>query len=255
MDIYRALIVDDEVNNSAILQHFVTTYCRNVDVIGQAASVAEAISEINSQQPDIIFLDIRLNEGDAFDILDKVENIKAQVIFVTSYNEYAIKAFKYNAVDYILKPILIEDVVLSVNKAIKNIEQKQYFDFQKNILSKDFPSLVTENKDYLAIPSVDSVDLVRTNHIVYIEADNKYTILHTTTEGKKYISSKNLQYFESIADPLFFFRIHHSYIVNIQHLIRILKRDGCYCEMAGGILLPISKRKQDDFNIFLKIKN
>jgi len=254
MNIYRALIVDDEVNNSAILQHFVTTYCRNVEVIGQATAVAQAVSEINSKQPDIIFLDIRLNEGDAFDILDKIENIKAQVIFVTSYDEYAIKAFKYNAVDYILKPILIEDVVLSVNKAIKNIEQKQYFDFQKN-MSSDFQSLVTENKDYLAIPSMDAVDLVRNSDIVYIEADNKYTILHTTTEGKKYISSKNLQYFESVADPLLFFRIHHSYIVNIQHLLRIVKRDGSYCEMAGGVLLPVSKRKQDDFNVFLKIKN
>lgn len=254
MNIYRALIVDDEVNNSAILQHFVTTYCRNVEVIGQATTVAQAVSEINSKQPDIIFLDIRLNEGDAFDILDKIENIKAQVIFVTSYDEYAIKAFKYNAVDYILKPILIEDVVLSVNKAIKNIEQKQYFDFQKNI-SSDFQSSVIENKDYLAIPSMDAVDLVRNSDIVYIEADNKYTILHTTTEGKKYISSKNLQYFESVADPLLFFRIHHSYIVNIQHLLRIVKRDGSYCEMAGGVLLPVSKRKQDDFNVFLKIKN
>lgn len=254
MNIYRALIVDDEVNNSAILQHFVTTYCRNVEVIGQATTVAQAVTEINSKQPDIIFLDIRLNEGDAFDILDKIENIKAQVIFVTSYDEYAIKAFKYNAVDYILKPILIEDVVLSVNKAIKNIEQKQYFDFQKN-MSSDFQSLVPENKDYLAIPSMDAVDLVRNSHIIYIEADNKYTILHTTTEGKKYISSKNLQYFESVADPLSFFRIHHSYIVNIQHLLRIVKRDGSYCEMAGGVLLPISKRKQDDFNVFLKIKN
>ena len=172
MNIYRALIVDDEVNNSAILQHFVTTYCRNVEVIGQATTVAQAVSEINSKQPDIIFLDIRLNEGDAFDILDKIENIKAQVIFVTSYDEYAIKAFKYNAVDYILKPILIEDVVLSVNKAIKNIEQKQYFDFQKNI-SSDFQSSVIENKDYLAIPSMDAVDLVRNSDIVYIEADNK----------------------------------------------------------------------------------
>ncbi|MEZ0006683.1 two-component system LytT family response regulator [Flavobacterium sp. 28YEA47A] len=254
MHAHKALIIDDEVNNIAILKHFVTKYCLNVEVVGEAMTIAEAISEIKDKEPDILFLDIKLNEGNSFEILDQLENLKAQVIFVTSYDEYALKAFKYNAVDYILKPIVIEDIILAVNKAIKNIEQQDFFDFGKLTSFNNDAISFSDNKEYIAIPSLDKVDMVKSSQITYIEADSKYTVFHTQ-EGKKYISSKNLLSFEETLDKTRFFRVHHSFIVNIEHLVTIIKKDGSYCEISDGTLLPIARRKLEDFHRFLKIKN
>ncbi|KQS53240.1 MULTISPECIES: LytTR family DNA-binding domain-containing protein [Flavobacterium] len=254
MQAHKALIIDDEVNNIALLKHFVTKYCPSIEVVGEALTISEGISEIREKEPDILFLDIKLNEGNSFEILDQLDDLKAQVIFVTSYDEYALKAFKYNAVDYILKPIIIEDVILAVNKAIKNIEQQDFFDFGKLTSFSGEPVSFSENKEYIAIPSLDKVDMVKSSQITYIEADNKYTVFHTI-EGKKYTSSKNLLSFEETLDKTRFFRIHHSFILNIEHLVTIIKKDGSYCEMSDGTLLPIARRKLEDFHRFLKIKN
>lgn len=254
MNKYKALIIEDEINNAAILKHFLTKYCLNIEVIGHASSVQEAILTINAQQPDILFIDIQLNEGDAFDILDSFEDIKTQIIFVTSHDEYAVKAFKYNAIDYILKPIVIEDIILAVNKAIKNIERQNYFDFKKLSTFAGTKQQSFDSNEYIAIASIDKIDLLKVNEILYIKADDKYTIFHTIG-AKKYTSTKNLLHFEKLIEANRFFRVHHSYIINIEHVVRILKKDGSYCELVNGALIPISKRKLDDFNRFLKIKN
>ncbi len=254
MRAHKALIIDDEVNNIALLKHFVTKYCLNVEVVGEALTIAEGVSEINEKEPDILFLDIKLNEGNSFKILDELDNLKAQVIFVTSYDEYALKAFKYNAVDYILKPIVIEDVILATNKAIKNIEQQDFFDFGKMTSFNGDSTPLSDNKEYIAIPAIDKIKMVKSSEVTYIEADSKYTVFHIK-EGKKYTSSKNLLSFEETLDKTRFFRIHHSFIVNIEHLVTIIKKDGSYCEISDGTILPIARRKLEDFHRFLKIKN
>lgn len=254
MSIYKIVIVDDEINNILILKHFVSKYCLNVEVVGQALTVSEAITEINCKQPDIVFLDVRLNESEVFEVLDKVDYQNMQVIFVTAYDEYAVKAFKYNAIDYILKPIAIEEVILAVNKAIQKTNQQHYFDFQ-NLASLSKPqSESSENRDYLAVASLDKIDLVKTSEIMYVVAESKYTIFHLK-EGKQLTSSKNLAHYEKILDEAYFFRIHHTYLVNMRYVSKIIKKDGSYCEITNGVLIPIAKRKQDDFNRFLKIKN
>ena len=253
MNSYKIFIVDDEVNNIALLEHFISKYCLNVELVGNATSVEMAIPAINTIQPDILFLDIRLNGSNAFEILDQIRFTQVQIIFVTSYDEYALKAFKYNAIDYILKPVVLDELILSINKAIKNIEQQKYIDLQKIISLDTLAPTVIESGEYLAIPSMDKVDFIKTDKIVYIEADSKYTIFRTS-DDKKYISSKNLLHFERIVDKKRFFRIHHSYMINLEHMVKVIKKDGNYCEMDTGILLPISKRKQEDFNRFLKIK-
>lgn len=250
---HTALIIDDETNNIALLEHFVSKYCLDIKVVGHALTVQDAIAKIKSKRPDILFLDIKLNEGDAFDILDSLKEVKAQIIFVTSYNEYALKAFKYNAIDYILKPIIIEDLVVAVNKAVKNIEQKRFFDFQKVQALKPQKE-APENKNYIAISYPDRIDMLKANDVIYIEAINRYAVFHTR-DGKKHVSSKNLRYFEEILDDTVFFRTHNTHIININHLVKIVKTGGSYCEMDTGLLLPISKRKQEEFNKFLKIKN
>jgi two-component system LytT family response regulator len=250
MNTYRIVIVDDEINNILILRHFISKYCLNVEIVGQAVSISEAIVVINRTKPDILFLDIRINEGEIFDALDKLDITKAQVIFVTAHDEYAVKAFKYNAIDYILKPISIEEVVIAVNKAIMKIEQQNFFDFRTmSTINKD----ISESKEYVAVASIDKIDLLQSNEIMYIEAGGKYSIFHTR-DGKQYTSSKNLGNYEKVLDDACFFRIHHTYIINMKYVVRVIKKDGSYCELMNGLLIPVAKRKQDDFNRFLKIK-
>lgn len=250
MDTYKIVIVDDEVNNIFILKHFVSKYCTNVEVVGHALSVADAIIEINGKQPNIVFLDARLNGKEAFEILDKVNNPNMQVIFVTAYDEYALKAFKYNATDYILKPIAIEEVLLAINKAIQNLNKQKYFDL--NFYKKTHD--VHDNKDYIAIASMDKIDLIKTEEIMYLEAESKYAVFNLKG-GKKLVSNKNLIYYERCISNWDFFRVHNSYIINIKFVTRIIKKEGCYCELANGFLIPVARRKQEEFNRFLKVKD
>lgn len=253
MNKYKAVIVDDEINNILLLKHFISQYCLNIKVVGEALTTSEAISIINEIEPDILFLDIRLNGKDVFEVLDQIKISKSQVIFVTSHDEYALKAIKYNAIDYILKPIVIEDLIISINKAIIKIEQQQYFDFSKGSEINKIQKEVSNNRLYVAISSMDKIELLKMSDIMYVGADSKYATFHLIN-GKQHISNKNLIFYENILDQSVFFRIHKSFIINITYTLRIIKKDGSYCELINGVMLPISKRKQELFNLFLKIK-
>lgn len=253
MNIYKAIVVDDEVNNVLLLRHLIDKYCINVKVVGEALTIEDAISVINKLQPEILLLDIQINGREIFEMLDKIQVTKAQVIFVTSHDEYALKAIKYNAIDYILKPIIIEELILSINKAIKKIEKETYFDF-RNITFDTIGQDQTTSRDYIAVASMDKIELIKTEEIVYISSDSKYASFHLIN-GRKYVSNKNLIFYETILDSAVFFRIHKSFIINIKYTIRIIKKDGSYCELANGVFLPIAKRKQEQFNRFLKLKN
>ncbi|MHC0442849.1 LytR/AlgR family response regulator transcription factor [Flavobacterium sp. 3-210] len=250
---YKAILVDDEVNNIMLLKHLISKYCINIEIIGEALTINDAINVINEMNPDILLLDIRLNGREVFEMLDEIKISKSQVIFVTSHDEYALKAIKYNAIDYILKPVIIEDLILSINKAIKKIEMENYFDFSSihiDKIEKDF----SDNRDYIAVASIDKVELIKTADILYVGSDSKYATFFLIN-GKAHVSNKNLIFYESVLDPAVFFRIHKSYIINIKYTVRIIKKDGSYCELVNGMFLPISKRKQELFNRFLKIKN
>ncbi|RYY44610.1 MAG: response regulator transcription factor [Chitinophagaceae bacterium] len=254
MKIFKAIIVDDEVNNVLILKHFISKFCLNLEIIGEALSVEDAISEINGKNPDIAFLDVRLKDEEVFSVLDQIDSSNMQIIFVTAYDEYALKAFKYNAIDYILKPISIEELILAVNKAIKKIQQQNYFDFKNFTTTYKAPIENNERKDYVAIASQDKIDVLKTEEIMYIEAESKYTTFYLK-DNKILTSNKNLAYYENALDEAHFFRVHNSYIVGLKYVSRIIKKDGSYCELLNGFLVPIAKRKQEEFNRFLKIRD
>ncbi|OXB03348.1 hypothetical protein B0A81_18630 [Flavobacterium plurextorum] len=130
---YKAIIVDDEINSILLLKHFIRRHCVNIEIIGEALTADSAVSLINKLEPDILLLDIWLHGKDIFEVLDHIKIYKAQAVFVTSHDEYALKAMKYIDIDYILKPVIIEDLIISVNRAVRKIEQKQYFDFNKGL--------------------------------------------------------------------------------------------------------------------------
>lgn len=249
----KAIMVDDEVNNTDLLSHFLSKYCPVVDCIGIANTKQDGLDLINKREPELIFLDIMLDEGTGFDLLEGLNYSKYKVIFVTAFDDHAIKAFKYNALDYILKPIDIEQLILAVNKAFKEIENEVFT--EKVQIQQTYKS-ITNNalpNHLIAIPSTNKIDFVKVENIIYLKSEGRYTIFHLI-DKQQIVATKNLGEYESLLDASMFFRVHHSYIVNLTHVKSINKSDGNYCELPNNISIPIAKRRQDQLHKFLKIK-
>ncbi|WP_299117414.1 LytTR family DNA-binding domain-containing protein [uncultured Winogradskyella sp.] len=252
MNSINAVLVDDEVNNVNLLVHFLKTYCPYVNISGTANTKADAIKVINELQPDLLFLDIVLDQGSGFDVLESVDYNEIKVIFVTAFNEFAVKAFRYNAIDYVMKPIEIEELISAVAKAYKDIERSFYTaSEQVDVLAKTIQDY--DDLNIIAVPSMDKIDFINLESIIYFKSEGRYTNFYLT-ENKKIVATKNIGDYEKTLEDTHFFRIHNRYIVNLTHVKNINKAAGNYCEMSNGDLLPIAKRRQDQLHRFLGLK-
>ncbi len=248
MQKYSVLIVDDDQENANLLKIYLTKYTRCIDNIYMASSTNEAIESYLEHYQDILLLDIELeNNTNSFQIIEAIPNTNAEIIFVTSHKQYAIQAINnVKTAAYLLKPIKIAELVAAIDKAVNNIKNKDIAVNALNSTEGHFPELV-------AIPSSNKIDLVQTEDIVYIEADGRYAIFHLTNGSHK-IASRNIGVYEKQLDPRLFFRIHHSYLVNLSMVLNINKSAGNYCELLNGKALPIAKRRQEQLHRFLNIK-
>jgi two-component system LytT family response regulator len=240
---YSVTIIDDCLTDILALKKIISDYCIDVMDFNYSLSIDDGILEVQKHKPDIIFLNIKFRDSVIFDYLDLFQLENVSVIFTSSDRNFAINAFENNAVDFVLKPFRVENVVLAMNKAKKAIES---FCSEKKTKTFDF--------DFLAIASLDKVDFVEMKDIVFCMADGKYTTFFLTS-GKKIVSSKNLGEYEKLLNDTFFYRVHHAYIINIKCLISIIKKDGVYCELVNKVTIPIAKRRQEDFNKFIKLKH
>jgi two-component system LytT family response regulator len=249
MSTYNAIILEDQRMDSLLLKKIISDYCINISILAQAITIEEGILEINNKKPDIVFLDIMFEGLVIFDFLDKFNLNEVQVIFVSSEKEYALNAFESNAVDFILKPVRVENVILAVNKAIKKIEINNF------CLTNEYQNVKIKNNkfNYLAVSSLDKIDFLKMSDIMFCMAEGKYTTFFLLN-GKKIVSSKNLGEYEKLLDNSNFYRTHHAYIINIRYLISVIKRDGSYCELSNRVTIPIAKRRLEDFNKFIKVK-
>lgn len=243
-----ALIVDDEIENINLINIYLKKYCKRIKETFVAQTVDDAVSKYLEHYPDILILDIELNEeANSFHILQKIPYTNAEIIFITSHKHYAIEAI--NSVipsAYLVKPINPSDFILAIEKAVKNIETKRIFEESDSEINDKY-------LEFIAIPSTNKIDIIHPGDIVYIEADGRYTIFHLTNGNHK-IASRNLGEYEKQLDPKQFFRIHHSYIVNLNMVVNINKSAGNYCELLNNKALPIAKRRQERLHRFLKIK-
>ncbi len=172
-------------------------------------------------------------------------------IFISSNELFALKAFKINAVDFLIKPLTFNDLILSVYKANKRIEMELCFQQQK-VNEVNALTTLQQNNEYIAVSSLDKIELIRMEDIIFCKAEGKYTEFFLVND-KKILSSRNLGEYVPIMDPNYFFRIHHSYVVNIKHITKISKKDGYSCEFINGLSLPIAKRRQEEFIKFIKL--
>jgi two-component system LytT family response regulator len=247
MNKYKAYIVDDESDNISLLKYFLKKYCLNIEIIGESETFDDSINDLNILKPQILFLDINLKDKNGFDILDVIVASETEIIFVTAHQEFALKAFKYSAIDYVLKPILIDDLIIAVNKAIIRIEEKIVFD---NQTTNNLISSKNNSSTVLTITSLDKIEIVKKTEILFCKSDGRYTTLFLNNKPE-ILACKNLGEFETQLKEEFFYRIHNSYIVNINYVKNINKKAGFYCEMVTGEFLPIAKRRYHDFCSFL----
>ncbi len=241
----KAIIVDDELGARESLSKMIEKNCKQLEVIAKADSMLAAFEAITNKQPDLVFLDIEMPNGNAFDLLEKFKEINFNIIFTTAYDHYAIKAIKFSAIDYILKPIDPEERV----EAVKRVEKKQTN--QPNVLDKQFKTLLSnvrpENKlKKVGIPDGDGLIFINLADIIRCESDGNYTFF-ILTNGKKIIASRTLGEYEQMFTEDNFFRIHRSHLVNLQHVKKYIKGEGGYVIMADDSQVEVSRRNKNEF--------
>lgn len=244
----KAVIVEDEPGNVKILKKMLETYCPQVNICGEAGNIESAFNLIKKDGPELVFLDIEMPGGNAFTLLDRLKPFNFEIIFVTAYDNYTLKAIKYSALDYLLKPVNIEELISSVNKVSEKINAQQFQQRVENLLqSLDGGKKALQS---LAVPAHFGYEFIIVNNIIRCEANGKYTYFFMN-DSRKVISVKNLKEYEDILSPDIFFRIHHSHLININFIKRYHKSNAIV-EMEDGIMIPLATRRKKEFlNLFI----
>lgn len=236
----RTIIVDDEVTARVALRAEMLQYCPQLEVIAECSGMHNAIETINRLKPELIFLDIQLGDGTGFGVLEQLEWKNSKVIFVTAYDEYAIKAFKVNATDYLLKPIDPNELTTAVKKAM----EKNHLNAEYNGLSSLMDNRVSILNDKIAIPQTKNIIIVERKEITRVEALQAYSRIFLTS-GEKILSSRLLKDFEELLHPHGFERVHHSHLVNLAHIKKFSTSEGITLLMSDGETIPVSQRKKN----------
>ncbi len=234
----KALIVEDEANSREILQNYLSKYCENVTVLGEAASIKEALVFIQKNELDLVFLDVEMPYGNAFDLLDQLPDRDFETVFVTAYNQYAMEALNNHAAYYLMKPINIDELIKAV-AYVSDIKTKETA-LEDQVLNAQLPSV--EGK--ITLPQQDGFQVLNVNDILYCKADDNYTEIHL--EKKKILVSKTLKYFEEALSQYPFARIHKSYLVNVNEVVKYRKGKGGSVVVSNGkeLLVSASKKKE-----------
>ena len=238
----NAIIIDDEKDGAEVLEILIRQNCPAINIVSVDHSVTGAILSIKNLKPDLIFLDIEMPTGTGFDVVQATKDLDYQIIFITAYEHYAIKAFKTNAVDYLLKPIDIDELVFAVNNAEKRISvlgKSQTRHIESLLLSR-----MNKNKK-ISIPSQEGVFWVDLDDIIRLEAESNYTHVYTRNR-KKFIVAKTLKSFEEQLNSSNFCRIHSTHLINLNEVERYIKGDGGIVILKDSSNLPVSRANKNE---------
>ncbi|MFT3908375.1 MAG: LytTR family DNA-binding domain-containing protein [Ferruginibacter sp.] len=240
----RTIIVDDELKSRSTLRKILADYCEKVEVIGEAADIAEAAAHIEKLKPTLVFLDIVMPEGPVFNLLDKLPNINFEIIFVTAYNKYAIDAFEYNSIDYLLKPVNIDKLQKAVDRVAQRIDEKTAIVNYRLLLEQARKKDPGEEK--VQLTSANEQLIVKYNDIIYCIADGSYTFVQIAG-GKRFHVSRNLKQLTATFPASIFFRIHNGHLINMNHVSRVIKGQSASVVMSDGKEFEIAVRRKDEF--------
>ncbi len=235
----NTIIIEDEANSREILKNYLDKYCSNAVLLGEAENIQEGLSLIDKKSPDLVFLDVEMPYGNAFDLLDKVPDRTFETVFVTAYDQYAMDALNNHAAYYLMKPINIDELVKAVGYVTEILQKENAL--EDRVLTPKLNSV--EGK--ITLPQQDGFQVLDVNDILYCKADDNYTEIHL--ENKKILVSKTLKYFEEALSKFAFARIHKSYLVNVNEVVKYRKGKGGSVVISNGKELLVSASKKKDF--------
>jgi len=241
----NAILVDDEPGSLITLEGLLQRFCPEVQILAASGNPLEAIELIKERKPNLVFLDIEMPYANAFDVLDRVSPVDFQVVFVTAFSEYAIKAFKYAALDYLLKPLNIDELKNAVERVKRTLLTQTGGNIRVAGLLDNLKH-PSDNPEKLSFSTPNGFELINVSNILYFEAEGSYSLV-ILTGGKKLTVSKGLKDFEESLSPIQFVRIHHSFLINLAHVKRYLKGRGGHVEMTNGLLIEVAVRRKADF--------
>lgn len=247
---YPALIIDDEKNGRENLAGLIRQYCPQLRIVAEAASVEEAIQKIEEFHPRLIFLDIEMPGGNGFKLLEHFKTFPFEVIFVTAYDNYAIKAIRFSAADYILKPINLNELIVAVEKVCQRItRQNENEQIRQLYLNTRHPA-----NPKIGLPTGERIEFVEVNSIIRCQGESNYTHIYFT-DRKPVLSAKSLIEFEELLGEYGFIRVHKAHLVNLNHVTSLSKNDGGILTMSNGDAVLISRRRKDFVSESLKNMN
>ena len=240
---YKAIIIDDEAKGRLALKQKLADYCPDIEVIAEADNGPEGIFLIEHHKPRVVFLDIEMPRMNGFDMLNEIKEKNFHVIFTTAYDQYAIKAIRFAAFDYLLKPVDIDELKAAVSK-IQDVKHTQV-KTQVETLRQNMQQPKSQMHK-LAIPALEGLFFYDVSDVVHLEANSNYTNIYFSNKTK-IVASKTLKEFEELLPEEFFFRTHHSHIINLNYIKRYIKGDGGQIELQNGNYVDVSRRKKDEF--------
>lgn len=239
----KAIIIDDEERGRISLREKIKTYCPLLQIVGEAANAKEGMAQIEQQQPDVVFLDIQMPRLSGFEMLNKIPQHDFHIVFTTAYDQYAIKAIKYAAFDYLLKPIDVEELKDVVSKLSSRVAQQQTE--QMEILNQNL-GVTGKLPGKIALSTTEGLLFYNLADIVYLKASSSYTIMYLLNRTNVLVT-KTLKEFEELLPKDIFFRSHHSYLINLNHIRKYIRGDGGQIVLVNGDSVDLSRRKKEEF--------
>jgi two-component system LytT family response regulator len=249
--VLKVIIIDDEAPSRRALKIALTDYCASVKIVAIAETPQKGIESIIEHKPDLVFLDVQMPGMTGFDLLSHFREIDFDIVFITAHNHYAIKAIRFSALDYLLKPIQIDELMSAVQKAEEKKHKRhtnwQYKSLYENIRSNHNAS------GSIAVPSGDGLLFIRTENIIRCEAEGNYVVIYQCAK-EKILITKTLGDIETMLDPAAFCRIHNSHLINLAHIKKYVKGEGGYVIMSDNCTVDVSRRKKEEFMRMLNIR-
>lgn len=244
----KSIIVDDEKHGRENLSGILKQYCPEVMVLGEADSVESAIPLIKTYYPDLVFLDIEMPRATGFQLLEHFNDFNFEVIFVTAYDSYAIKAIRFSAADYILKPINYNELQSAVKKVAQRIQLKEENERVKQL----YRNIHQPQNPRIGLPTADRIEFIEVDKIIRCQGEGNYTNFYFE-ENKHLLVAKTLVEFEDLLQEYSFIRVHKTHLVNLKHVVAYVKTDGGTLQLSNGNYVPVSRRRKEFVRKMLKV--
>ncbi|GAB4291641.1 MAG: LytTR family DNA-binding domain-containing protein [Marinilabiliales bacterium] len=242
MEKIKTIVIDDEISARETLISMLERFFPEIEVVAEASGIEDGINVLNSVEKDLVFLDIEMPYGNSFNILENIDNLDFGIIFITAHDQYAINAFKFSAIDYLIKPVKIKELKNAIERYKKIHFSKSTQNSQIRVLLNN----INNQKKKIVLPTIHGFNIVDISTILRCESERNYTRFVFKNE-EKILVSKTLKEFEEILKEHGFFRIHQSYLVNLEYIKKYTRGQGGEIEMTDGKIIPVSKSKKDEF--------